>query len=398
MDNMNKGKSPFYPGQPVPIEFFSGRIPEIERVLRSVNQVGLGKPQAIFVVGDYGIGKSSLAGFIRDYSEKNSHLLGIHVLLGGAESLDDVATKTVEAVIKTQIYEATTTEKVRDFLSKYIGKQELFGLSINLEVLKSDGPNLSHGYLPFLRELLERVKDNGVKGIILILDEINGITKNPQFSHFIKSLVDENALSRNPLPLMLMLCGVEERRLDMITHHQPIERIFDIIEIKPMTKPEMTEFFNKAFGTVNMKVENEAMQFLCHYSAGFPKIMHIIGDAVFWMDKDNVISKDDVLDGVFVAAEEVGKKFVDQQVYAALHSKDYHSILTKIGKENFSLSFRKSDIEKGLSESEKKKFNNFLQRMKKLNVLKSGDELGEYIFNSYLVRLYILLNSHKERT
>ncbi len=31
--------------------------------------------------------------------------------------------------------------------------------------------------------------------------------------------------------------------------------------------------------------------------------------------------------------------------------------------------------------------------MKKLSVLKSGNGRGEYVFNSRLVRLYILLNS-----
>jgi hypothetical protein len=35
-----------------------------------------------------------------------------------------------------------------------------------------------------------------------------------------------------------------------------------------------------------------------------------------------------------LAADEVGKKYVDQQVYKALRSKDYHSILAKIAKLN----------------------------------------------------------------
>ena len=397
MNNINKGKSPFYPGQPVPIEFFIGRMNEIERIRRSLKQVELGKPQMIFLTGEYGIGKSSLAGFMKYCAREDNHILGIHVLLGGAESLENIATKTVETVIKTQIYESTITEKIRNFLSKYIGKQEIFGVSINLKELKADGPDISQGYLPFLQELLNRLKDDGIKGIMLILDEINGITNNPQFAHFIKTLVDENALNPTPLPLMLMLCGVEERRRDMIQHHQSIERIFDIVEIKPMDENEMEDFFTKTLNSVDMKIENEAMPFLCDYSAGFPKIMHMIGDAVFWIDKDNVIDEDDAISGVLAAAEEVGKKFVDQQVYRALHSKDYLSILAKIGKEKLNLSFQKTTIEKKLSSVEKRKFNDFLRRMKRLKVLKSGNELGEYVFNSRLTRLYILLNSVKDR-
>ncbi|PKP46248.1 MAG: hypothetical protein CVT95_07255, partial [Bacteroidetes bacterium HGW-Bacteroidetes-12] len=156
---------------------------------RGIQQVELGKPQMIFLTGEYGIGKSSLAGVMKYLAKEK--LLGIHVLLGGAKTLDDVATKTVEAVIKDPIYETTIAEKTRNFLSKYIGNQGLFGVNINLENLKADGPVISHGYLPFLRELLNRVKDTGIKGVMLILDELNGITGNSDFAYFIKTLVDE---------------------------------------------------------------------------------------------------------------------------------------------------------------------------------------------------------------
>jgi len=47
--------------------------------------------------------------------------------------------------------------------------------------------------------------------------------------------------------------------------------------------------------------------------------------------------------------------------------------------------------------SEKKKFNNFLQEMKSLNVLRSGAVPGEYIFNVRMVRLYIWLQSLEEK-
>ena len=65
------------------------------------------------------------------------------------------------------------------------------------------------------------------------------------FAYFIKFLIDENALSKNPLPLML-----------------------------------------------------------CGYSAGFPMIMHIIGETVFWLDNDGIITKEDAIKGILLAAEE----------------------------------------------------------------------------------------------
>jgi hypothetical protein len=394
MDNMNKGISPFYPERPVPVEFFAGRENEIKRIKRAIGQVELGKSQNIFLTGEYGIGKSSLAGVMKYFAEAENNIMGIHVFLGNAKTVDEVAIKTVEAAIKTKAYEHTRTEKIRNFLSKYIVDIDLFGFAkLNSDALKADGPNFATGYLPFLHGLLNRVKDTQIKGLMVILDEINGITKNQDFAYFIKCLVDENALSNDTLPLLLILCGVKERRWEMIKCHQPIDRIFDIVDINTMNELEMKNFFYKTFHSVGIAVNDDALNLLCIYSAGFPKIMHIIGDNIFWIDQDNLIDKDDASKGILAAAEEIGKKFVDQHVLKALRSKDYHSILSKVTKGEFSSSFQAQSIAITLTEVEKKKFNNFLQRMKELKVISSGDEKGEWIFNSVLVRLYLHLKS-----
>ena len=53
-----KGKSPFYPGQPVPRELFVGRLSQINRIVeRGLAQVSAGKPNTMYVQGEYGIGK-----------------------------------------------------------------------------------------------------------------------------------------------------------------------------------------------------------------------------------------------------------------------------------------------------------------------------------------------------
>jgi hypothetical protein len=240
--------------------------------------------------------------------------------------------------------------------------------------------------------------NTGVKGVLLVLDEINGITSNPKFAHWIKGLVDTNAMARPPVPLLLMLCGVEERRREMIGHHQPVDRIFDVVEISPLTPAEMKNFFTKAFQSVGMRIEADALDRLAHYSAGFPKIMHLLGDSVYWLDQDGVIDAKDAMLGVIMAAEEVGKKYVDQQVYRALRSADYHSILRKIAKLGpDQMSFTKAQVAGGLNETEKRKFSNFLHKMKNLRVLRSGDVQGEYVFNMRMVRLYIWLQSTTAR-
>ena len=398
MMQMQKGKSPFYPGQPVPVELFVGRIGQITHIMeRGVAQVAEGKPVSMYVQGEYGIGKSSVAGFVQWLAEREHGMHSIYAPLGAAETLENVGAAILEATLRSGAFDPKRSERVRNWLAKYIGQQSLFGLTVHADALKKDGPTIASGILPFLGEALNRLSDMAIRGIFLVLDEINGITGNPKFSHFIKGIVDTNAMSREPIPLLLMLCGVEERRREMIRHHQPVDRIFDVIDIQPMSQEEMQDFFTRSFETVQITVDPAAMNLMTEYSAGFPKIMHLVGDAAFWRDQDGVITEEDALDAIVIAAEEVGKKYVDQQVYKALRGKEYHSILAKIAKMGpDSMSFKKADVVSGLTATENKKFNNFLQKMKALKVLRSADVRGEYVFNMRMVRLYIWLQSLQE--
>jgi DNA replication protein DnaC len=58
-------ESPFTPGSPVPVELFVGRSEQITEILRYVKQASSGKQENVFLTGDRGIGKSSLAAFLR---------------------------------------------------------------------------------------------------------------------------------------------------------------------------------------------------------------------------------------------------------------------------------------------------------------------------------------------
>lgn len=395
MNYQEKSRSPFYPGQPVPTELFTGRQKEIERIERALVQTKQGKMQVLFISGEYGIGKSSLANYSKFIAERNFNLLGIHVFLGNSNTIESVAQKTVETILREQIYNEKVLDKIKNFLSKYIGKQELFGFSINFEALKNDLYDISRGFLPFLKNLYNRVKEDNISGILLIFDEINGIAKNPEFAHFIKTLVDENATSSNILPLTLILCGTEERRKELVERHQPIERIFDIIDIKSMNENEMKEFFIKAFNSVEIKVDEKALKLICDYSSGLPKIMHIIGDNIYWIDQDKFVDFKDAIEGILSAAEEIGRRFVDVQVLKAIRSEDYKSILSKIVQEP-KKSFSKKEIEENLSSREKEKLHNFLQRMKKLNAIRSL-ERGYYEFINPMIPLYLYLTNIKKK-
>lgn len=227
-----KGKSPFYPGQPVPVELFAGRASEISMILeQGAGQTALGKPSAMFVEGEYGIGKSSIAQYTMLAAEKIYGLTGIYVTVGGAQSVEDIARMVMEAAVR--ILSTTNKGTIKEFTAKYIKAVHLFGVDVNTEALKNDARQLTSalGFLSFLQTIYKQLGPSETQGIFLIMDEINGITENPAFAHFIKGIIDTNSSQAEPLPLFLMLCGAPERRAQMIKNHQPVDRIFKVIQI-----------------------------------------------------------------------------------------------------------------------------------------------------------------------
>jgi hypothetical protein len=393
--------SPFYPGHPVPAELFTGREKEIAYLMqRGAGQTSNGKPTSFFVQGEYGIGKSSVALYVQKAAELEHKMIGLYAPLGGVKTLEGLAAHILEATLRSGLYDRTWREQVQNWLGKYIGKRTLFGVDINFEALKLDAPKLASPtqILSFLEEIQKRnAAVRGGKGVLLVLDEINGIASEPVFAHFLKSLVDLNAFSAPRLPLMLMLCGVEDRRRELIRSHPPTDRLFDVVDIHPMKKAEMEEFFHKAFESVGVTVSLPALNWMTHAAAGYPKLMHLVGDRVFWRlsGEQRNVGVETAIDGVEDAVETVGRTLVDAAVYEALQSRDYKSILGKIGGlmvpgED---TFTRKDLAAKLTDTESKKLGNFLQRMKALNVIKPGEVRGTYQFRVRMVQMYIWLRS-----
>jgi len=393
---MSKERSPFTPGRPVPVDYFTGRLDEIRRLERAIKQASMGKNENVFLTGERGIGKSSLADFIRFIAEKHHAFVGAHCYLGAAQNLEEVCQLMFRELVR-QLPERGLIEKAQSALSKYIEKVdfELFGMGATIELTR-DASKLRDIRLDFpnlLRGLFQTIKSER-KGIILILDDLNGITKVADFAFFLKSVVDSLANERQAFPFVILLVGIEERMQDLASEQPSIVRIFSRVELSLMSEQESSEFFMKAFDSVNCKVEQDALDLLIYYSGGLPMLMHEVGDATFWLDEDNNINSTDASGGVFFAADSVGRKYLNPTVYSTIRSSAYLSILRRIGK-MFPLrkEFKRVEMLKEIPSAEKNKFDAFVRKMHDLGMIKLGAERGTYIFVNDLYPLYIALEA-----
>jgi len=393
MAGIRTKESPFTPGKPVPIEYFVARGKEIERLERAIRQTASGRNENVFITGERGIGKSSLASFVRYLGEKEFSFVGAHCFLGGVADLEGMMRVIFQRLLQ-EVTDRSVFEKLKGIFDRYIKGLTLFGVGVEFTKDRSELRTLVENFLPALRRIQESIKDQK-SGLLLVLDDLNGITGVREFALFLKSFVDELATSGDSLRLLLMLVGIPERRDDLTRHQPSVARIFDVVHLRPMAESESTEFFGRTFGGQNIKVSPDALSLMVEFSGGLPMLMHEVGDAVFWQDTDNSIDGGDAARGIFDTAENVGKKYLDPRVYRALRGQSYRSILRRIGKLPLGSSFHRQDVLGMLPDKERKTFDNFLRRIKGMGVIAEGEVRGEYRFVNDLFHLYIQLEAHR---
>ena len=389
--------SPFTPGLPVSAEFFVGRREEIDKLRRKAASSAEGRLQVVFLVGERGIGKSSLASFVRLLSEREHETLGLHTFLGGVSSLEEMVRRVFDRLLKESV-NTPWHEKVKKFFGNHIREVGLFGISLEFGAPEQDLRRMVHDFAPALRNLVERVKEEK-KGIFLVLDDINGLASSPDFANWLKSLVDEIATSQKPLPLCLLLVGLEERRQSLIRQQPSLARVFDLIEIKPWSSDETKTFFENAFSSVSISVAEKTLKMLTLYAGGLPVLAHELGDAAFRMDSDGRIDDKDALGALLLAADVVGGKHLEPQVFKSIRSPRYRTILREIAREPFRFQFTRAEMMRHLEHDHQKVFDNFLRKMQRLGVIvKDAEEgAGAYQFSTHLHALYFWLEATRAK-
>ena len=396
---MAKEYSPFTPGVPVPIEFFVGRERETTDIVTHVKRsVALKTLERVFIIGERGIGKSSLCRLALRIAEEKEEVLGLHVFLGGVTSLQEMIRRIFERLLQ-ESRDRNWFDGVKTFLGNHVREVGLFGISLKFDASDQDLSQAVNDFAPTLRNLLSRLSQYR-KGLMIVLDDLNGLAGSPPFANWLKSLVDEIATAREPLPLTLVLVGLPDRRRELTGIQPSLDRVFDLIEIQRFNEAETRQFYQRAFERVSITVRPEAEEVLWHYSGGYPVFLHEIGDAVFKEDTDGKIDEGDALDGIISAAKVIGAKYIEPKVLDAIWSERYRGILKKAGImwEPMEKQFSKADLLKRLSTEEAKVLNNFLQKMKQLDVIRQDPAMGrgKYEFTSELYAVFFWLQATAE--
>lgn len=383
---MQKDYSPFTPGQPVDPQFFVGRKEQVERLIQRAQSALAGRVEIVFVSGERGIGKTSLSNFARLYAETQFKMLTAYVHLGGVHDLSEAVRLTFQRLLQEGI-DKPWYDRLKE-LFKHVRQVGLFGVVIEFVPPHDELQSLVRGFTSALKQICDRMA-NQRKGLMLVLDDINGLATQREFADWLKKIPDESA-NLGQLPLCIVLVGLEDFRRDLIRNNESLARVLFPIDIPLWKEDECIEFFRKSFERVNVQVSEDALETMERFSGGHPALAHEIGDAVFRVDNDNFIDFDDTFNGIVQAAEIMGRKYLEPQVFQAIRSPRYRKILQLLAHRFTDWRFQRSDIIGRLSPDERKVFNNFLNRMRKLGVIVPDEEggRGAYRFRNLLHFLY----------
>lgn len=395
---MNPDSNPFTPGHPVAAELFTGRKKQVQDLLTMVRMAKKRGLQVGWISGERGMGKSSLASFVGHLAERDEKAVVAHVHLGGVKELDELARTT-----HLQLLKDNQTRKWGDALWKKFGNGiksvDAFGVKFELEKTADTLPTRAGDFSNALNHVVKTA--GGDREVLLLtFDDINGLADNPDFSHWLKSMVDGEATSGKNNRVCLIFAGLDERLRTMQKANPSIIRVFQpLININPWTAEESENFFRNSFAKGNAAIGRNEIAELVLYSEGLPIVAHQIGHAVWEIAGAKKITHKDVQAGVMVAANNFGVRFFESGVLQALKSEKYRSILRKIAQRPdwHEIEFSKEQLRAltVLTADEKKSMDNFLNRMRRLGAIvpvKEGDR-GVYRFATYMHRIYFFLEA-----
>ena len=388
---MNPETSPFRPGRPAPIELFVGRSAEIARLRAMVRGSAQGNLGVGFVTGERGIGKSSLAAFVRRLVEQDDDAVGCHVYLGGAEDVPEMLRRTFHRLLNESI-DKPWHQHLLSFLGNRVQRAGLFGVTLDLDLSQRDLTTLARDFVPAMRRLLDDLPEPK-RAIFLVLDDVNGLARSEAFANWLKSSVDEFATSAPETKLCLLVVGLEERRRELVASQPSLARVFELVDIAPWSDDEVSDFYRQSFRRGGANISDESVENLVQYTGGMPVLAHELGDAVWRSAQGRDITDKEVTHGIIVAAEVIGSKLLEPGIFHALQSERYRSILRQIAHRP-RMRFRRSEVLARLTGQDSRALDNFLRRMRNLGAIEADPEIrGGYRFPNRLHALYFFMES-----
>lgn len=384
--------TPFEPGRPVSPSNFKGRRNDCIKIIRYIpGVIKSGIPEHFFITGKRGMGKTSFIQYVSRIAEDNFQMIPIHFNNSDGTTIEELILKLIEK-LSIEFDKGYWGKKFVDGYLKRIQEIKIAGFGFSLENQDKLIQDIKGNFSKLLIEICENFEN---KGIFFIIDDINGLSDNIEFTNWYKSLFESIQFNEYHVPVVFALISYPKEFDNLCLINESFSRIFKLIEIDKLENDEIEDFFRFSFENMNYTFkDDDALSAMVYYSWGMPLIMQQIGESVLWNILDNgIIDEKIAIRGISDAAIELGNKQIRGKL-RKIRSEHYEDILIKLAKYG-AMEFKKSEVIDILNDDEKRVFNSFLQRCKELSIIESigRENSGEYAFVNRLYFAYFLIKS-----
>ncbi|MEM1389551.1 MAG: ATP-binding protein [Pseudomonadota bacterium] len=251
------------------IERLKGRDDELKRIERALPSKG----RHVFVYGDRGVGKTSIA-MTAGHLHNDSHHSPLYVVCGENMSFFDVVTAIAHSVIPLE-------ERIeRQKHTGSLGMTLPSGLGGNFSgstesYTESPRPKNINDCLDIIR-YVDSKRDGQT---IIIIDEIDRIKDQKEKVYLAEFLKSVPAIGCDA---KLIFCGIGANVEEMIGAHQSVGRYFEAISVNKLGLDPLYDIIRDAADAFDVNIPDLMLRRVGMVSDQFPHFVHLLGESLFW--------------------------------------------------------------------------------------------------------------------
>jgi hypothetical protein len=245
-----------------------------EKYLTAIDRAFNSPGRQIFIYGDRGVGKTSVA-LTAAFLHTGVENLPIYVLCGRTSQFSDVIQSVGKATISIErrIEGAASGGGFNLSLPGGMG-------GIGIADPTKAGPAIpAPQNINEALDVIRYVASKRTGPTIIIIDEMERIestTEREKFAEFIKNLPEIQE------DVQFIFCGIAQDVNELLQSHPSAGRILETIKLERLHHSDLWKILTGVADKLGVEIQREALIRIGQISDGFPHYVHLIGESMFW--------------------------------------------------------------------------------------------------------------------
>jgi uncharacterized protein len=252
-----------------------GRARHLTAIERALGSAG----RQIFIYGDRGVGKTSLA-LTAAFLHTSSGIRPIHINCGRANGFFQVVQAIGNAALPPEAkFESQGARPSAGANFAGFGANFTPGGRITRQISLPASLNDALDVLKYVAHLASN------KQIVVVVDEMERIVSGDEkdnFAEFIKNL------SSATDTVKFIFCGIANDLTELLGAHPSAGRMLETIELKSISHDSLWRIIQTPAHKLGIRIDRDKLIRIGQLSDGFPHYVHLIGECLFWNMFDDV--------------------------------------------------------------------------------------------------------------